>query len=175
MWRKHIECMWCRPWAAWYNAWLLIKLTLKGVVFSSFFCCRCQESTNHVAIRMHVVEGQYSTVQAFVVPQTCPRLCKAAVHVIKPLCMHHRLNAWEGSVPMNELQITGDALTSNLRWMLVAYRQIRCSIKCPGCLPAHPQGGLMRLHHPESDRASDVHMLYAVCLTHDSCMQMAVI
>ncbi|DBB10076.1 hypothetical protein WJX82_004052 [Trebouxia sp. C0006] len=69
---------------------------------------RCQESTNRVAIRMHVVEGQYGTVQAFVVPQTSPRVCKAAVHVIKPLCMHHRLNAWEGSVPMNELQITGN-------------------------------------------------------------------
>ncbi len=93
IWCKHIECMWCR----------------------------CQESTNRVAIRMHVVEGQYGTVQAFVVPQTTPRVCKAAVHVIKPLCMHHRLNAWEGTVPMNELQITGDASTANLRWMLVAY------------------------------------------------------
>ncbi|KAL3157729.1 hypothetical protein ABBQ32_012156 [Trebouxia sp. C0010 RCD-2024] len=68
---------------------------------------RCQECTNRVAIRMHVVEGQYGTVQAFVVPQTCPRVCKAAVHVIKPLCMHHRLTSCESSVPMNELQITG--------------------------------------------------------------------
>ena len=56
---------------------------------------------------MHVVEGQYGTVQAFVVPQTSPRVCKAAVHVIKPLCMHHRLTSWESSVPMNELHITG--------------------------------------------------------------------
>lgn len=60
---------------------------------------------------MHVVEGQYGSVQAFVVPQTCPRVCKAAVHTIKPLCMHHRLNSWEGTVPMNELQITGDNQT----------------------------------------------------------------
>ena len=73
--------------------------------------CRCQESTNRVAIRMHVVEGQHGSVQAFVVPQTCPRVCKAAVHTIKPLCMHHRLNSWEGTVPMNELQITGDNQT----------------------------------------------------------------
>ena len=59
---------------------------------------------------MHVVEGQYGTVQAFVIPHTFPRVCKAAVHIIKPLCMHHRLNTWEGTVPMNELQITGKSL-----------------------------------------------------------------
>lgn len=63
---------------------------------------------------MHVVEGQYGSVQAFVIPQTCPRVCKAAVHTIKPLCMHHRLNAWEGTVPMNELQITGESQNSVL-------------------------------------------------------------
>ena len=65
---------------------------------------------------MHIVEGQYGTVQAFVVPQTCPRVCKAAVHIIKPLCMHHRLNSWEGTVPMNELQITGGDSTL-LLWL----------------------------------------------------------
>ena len=28
-----------KPWAAWFNTWLLAKLTPKGVVFSFFFCC----------------------------------------------------------------------------------------------------------------------------------------
>lgn len=58
-------------------------------------------------MRMRIVEGQYGTVQAFVVPQATPCICKAAVHAIKPLCMHHRINSWDDSTAMNELLITG--------------------------------------------------------------------
>lgn len=61
-----------------------------------------------MAMRMRAVEGQYGTVQAFVVPQASPCICKAAVHIIKPLCMHHRINSWDDSTAMNELLITGD-------------------------------------------------------------------
>ena len=58
-------------------------------------------------MRMRIVEGQYGAVQAFVVPQAVPCICKAAVHAIKPLCMHHRINSWDDSTAMNELLITG--------------------------------------------------------------------
>ena len=36
------ECASKHPWAARYNTWLLIKLTLKGVVFPSLFCSASQ-------------------------------------------------------------------------------------------------------------------------------------
>ena len=56
---------------------------------------------------MRIVEGQWGLVQAFVVPQATPCLCKPAVHAIKPLCMHHRINSWDNKTAMNDLLITG--------------------------------------------------------------------
>ena len=67
-----------------------------------------------MAIRMRVVEGQYGTVQAFVVPQTSPNTCQAAVHAIKPLCMHQRIgDARQQQAPATELRVTGAARTSD--------------------------------------------------------------
>ena len=67
-----------------------------------------------MAIRMRVVEGQYGTVQAFVVPQTSPNTCQAAVHAIKPLCMHQRIgDARQQQAPTTELRVTGAARTSD--------------------------------------------------------------
>ena len=66
-----------------------------------------------MAIRMRVVEGQYGTVQAFVVPQTSPNTCQAAVHAVKPLCMHRRTeDSLQQQAPTTELRVTGAARTS---------------------------------------------------------------
>lgn len=67
-----------------------------------------------MAIRMRVVEGQYGTVQAFVVPQTSPNTCQAAVHAVKPLCMHRRTeDSLQQQAPTTELRVTGAARTSD--------------------------------------------------------------
>ena len=56
---------------------------------------------------MRVVEGQYGTLQAWVVPQQAPKTCPALVHPIRPLSLQQRVAGLAGDPPLNELKITG--------------------------------------------------------------------
>mmetsp|Transcript_628 Transcript_628/g.2088 ORF Transcript_628/g.2088 Transcript_628/m.2088 type:complete len:729 (-) Transcript_628:128-2314(-) len=69
---------------------------------------RCQESSNRIEVRLRGVEGQYGTLQVFVVPRISPKTCSVCQYKIKPLCLQQRLQSVDEGVPLNELRISGD-------------------------------------------------------------------
>jgi Bardet-Biedl syndrome 7 protein len=70
---------------------------------------RCTELTKRLEILIRTVEGQYGTVEAFILPKLSPRISKVVSFTIKPLSMHERIHEIPTNLNrnMNKLSITG--------------------------------------------------------------------
>eukprot|EP00743_Colponemidia_sp_Colp-15_P004203 GILK01004535.1.p1 GENE.GILK01004535.1~~GILK01004535.1.p1 ORF type:complete len:722 (-),score=169.57 GILK01004535.1:175-2340(-) len=69
---------------------------------------RCQESVNRLELKIRTIEGQYGTLQAFVIPRLTPKTCQVLHFPIKPLSLHERVHELQGDVPLNELRLSGN-------------------------------------------------------------------
>eukprot|EP00742_Colponemidia_sp_Colp-10_P003875 GILJ01004126.1.p1 GENE.GILJ01004126.1~~GILJ01004126.1.p1 ORF type:complete len:722 (+),score=149.58 GILJ01004126.1:87-2252(+) len=69
---------------------------------------RCQESVNRLELKIRTIEGQYGTLQAFVIPRLTPKTCQVLHFPIKPLSLHERVHELQGEVPLNELRLSGN-------------------------------------------------------------------
>lgn len=87
---------------------------------------RCQESVNRVEVHMEVVEGQYGTIQAFVIPAAPPKQVTIVTCKLKPLCLHCRVDhAPSSSTPLNELKVTGNFQKSEIHsWIQAAIPEV---------------------------------------------------
>lgn len=87
---------------------------------------RCQEKVNRVEVHMEVVEGQYGSIQAFVIPAVPPKTCTVVNCRLRPLCLHCRAEAPPSdSTPLNELKVTGAFELSDIHsWIAFALPEV---------------------------------------------------
>eukprot|EP01012_Entosiphon_sulcatum_P007894 TRINITY_DN14132_c0_g1_i1.p1 TRINITY_DN14132_c0_g1~~TRINITY_DN14132_c0_g1_i1.p1 ORF type:complete len:738 (+),score=190.13 TRINITY_DN14132_c0_g1_i1:22-2214(+) len=71
---------------------------------------RNTESTNRMEIKLRTVEGQYGTLQAFIIPLLSPKTAQLASYQVRPLSLHQRLSDAPSNldqIPLNSLNIQG--------------------------------------------------------------------
>eukprot|EP00667_Euglena_gracilis_P004971 EG_transcript_5000 len=82
---------------------------------------RNTESVNRMEMKVRTVEGQYGTLQAFVIPKLSPKTAQLATYQIRPLSLHQRLSSRPAKLDnlvVNTLTIQGSfSLADLLSWV----------------------------------------------------------
>jgi len=69
---------------------------------------RCQDSVSRLEMKLRTIEGQFGTLQVYVIPRVTPKTCQVQSYSIKPLSLHQRVSQLEEEKrPFNELRLTG--------------------------------------------------------------------
>lgn len=75
------------------------------------------ESVNRMEMKIRTIEGQYGTLEAFVIPKLSPKTAQLATYQIRPLSLHQRLvekPAKLDTLTLNTLTIQGSFSLSDL-------------------------------------------------------------
>ncbi|CAG0925348.1 unnamed protein product [Notodromas monacha] len=80
------------------------KERLSGIRNHLLATYRCQANTTRLEVKIRTIEGQYGTLQAYIIPRVQPKSCVVRAFPIKPLSLHTRTKEFDN----NRLAQRGD-------------------------------------------------------------------
>ncbi|CAG0915803.1 unnamed protein product [Notodromas monacha] len=84
------------------------KERLSGIRNHLLATYRCQANTTRLEVKIRTIEGQYGTLQAYIIPRVQPKSCVVRAFPIKPLSLHTRTKEFDNNRPFSVLILKGN-------------------------------------------------------------------